>query len=78
MKKVTLVFALAVALFALPKVPAYAQASQQGCQSSGGRAAGCNAFVQVPEPSSFTLLTAGLLTLGGIALILRRKRLAQN
>jgi hypothetical protein len=78
MKKIAFVFALAAAFLVSPKAPAYAQASQQGCQSSGGRAAGCNALVQVPEPSSFTLLMAGLLTLGGLALVLGRKRMTQN
>ena len=80
MKKISLVLALAVALIALPKVPAYADASENGCLHSDGKAAGCSAVdpVSAPEPGSFVLLAAGLAAVGGLAVILRRRRLALN
>jgi hypothetical protein len=79
MKKMSLLLALAVALVALPKVPAYADASQQGCESSDGQAAGCSSDpVSVPEPGSFALLATGMAAVGSLAIVRRRKRLAQN
>jgi hypothetical protein len=68
MKKVTLVLAPAVFLFALSSIPTYAQ--NDNCQ--GNENNGCT--VRVPEPSSFVLLATGLAALGGLA-ILARKRL---
>jgi hypothetical protein len=79
MKKVLSVLALAVALIAVPRIPAYADASQQGCESSGGRAAGCsNDPVNVPEPNTSGLLAFGLAAVGGLAIVLGMKRLSRN
>ena len=76
MKKVSLLLVLAIALVALPKIPAYADAGKQGCQSSGGRAAACSSDpAAVPKPGSFALLAVGFSVLGGLAVVLRRKRL---
>jgi hypothetical protein len=82
MKKLSMVVALAFALFALPGLSAYADASTNGCEHSGGKAAGCsnntaaNDPVSVPEPTSFVLLAAGLLVCGGA--VFGRKHLVQN
>jgi PEP-CTERM motif len=83
MKKILAVLALAVALVAVPRIPAYADASQQGCESSGGRAKGCsntpgNDPVIVPEPGSSVLLVFGLAALGGVAIVLGVRRLSRN
>jgi hypothetical protein len=42
MKKIISIVAFAVALVAVPSIPASGDASQQGCESSRGRAAGCS------------------------------------
>ena len=79
MKRVALLLALAVALVAWPSAPAYADASQSGCEHSHGQADGCsNDPVNVPEPNSFALLGVGLAAVGGLAVAFKRKRLVQN
>jgi hypothetical protein len=79
MKRVALLLPLAVALVVFPSAPAYADASQSGCEHSHGRADGCyNDPVGVPEPSSFALLSMGLAAVSGLAIAFKRKRLAQN
>lgn len=79
MKKILAIVALAFVLIAVPRIPAYGDASQQGCESSGGRAAGCtNNPVSVPEPSTSTLVAFGLAALGGLTIVLGIKRLSRN
>jgi hypothetical protein len=84
MKKVTLLFALALVLATQSGCPTDAPSgahasSQQGCQSGSGQAAGCSSDpVAVPEPSAFALLAVGLAVVGGLGVVLRRKRVAQK
>jgi hypothetical protein len=83
MKKLSMIAALAVALIALPSVRAYAVAGNQGCEYSVGKAKGCSEdkrhrTTRVPEPSSFALLSAGLLVCFGAVFVFSRKRLMQN
>jgi PEP-CTERM motif len=76
MRKLTLVLAGAVLLFALPSIPTYAQNQDgQGGNCQGQQNNSCTATV--PEPSSFVLLATGLAALGGLA-ILNRKRLVRG
>jgi hypothetical protein len=74
MKEISLALFLAVGMVALPKVSVYAQ-TPTPCV---GPTATSKCTVRVPEPSSFSQLAAGLLAIGGLAFILKRKRLAQN
>ena len=79
MQKISLLLALTLAFIALPGVLAYADASQEGCEHSHGKAAGCSDdTVSAPEPSSLALLSLGLAAAGGVALVLRRRREAQT
>jgi hypothetical protein len=81
-KKAALLLALAVALTTLHNVPAYADASQQGCISSNYRAAGCvnpnDPPANVPEPGDLALLAVGLAAIGGMAIFRRRRQIGQN
>ena len=78
MKKMSLLLVLTLTFIALSGVRAYADASEEGCEHSGGKAAGCsNDTVSASEPSIFALLTLGLAAAGGVALVLRRRREAQ-
>ncbi len=84
MKKMAAVIALGIALMAWPAIPVYADASENGCEHSGGNAAGCSDEVktkktaQVPEPTSFALLAVGLVAIGGAAFLFGRKRQVQS
>ena len=74
MKKISLALVLVVGLVALPKVSVYAQ-TPTPCV---GPTATSKCTVSVPEPSSSSQLAAGLLAIGALAFVLKRKRLAQN
>jgi hypothetical protein len=79
MKRVLLVLVFGFGLGALSLAPAFGDASQQGCQSSGGKAAGCsNGSVTVPEPGTSVLLALGLIAVGGLTVFLRVKRLSRE
>jgi hypothetical protein len=70
MKNVALVMALGLALLA--PVAAQADPSAQGCKSSDNKPKKCDKNPTVPEPGVLILLSAGLLGLGGIAVLRRR------
>lgn len=82
MKSLVLATILSVTLLA--PAMARADASEQGCKSSDGKAKGCDSWknwkqgkdskdpATVPEPGIGMLVGSGLLALGGIVL-LRRK-----
>jgi len=76
MKKLSQLFVSSVAVSMLTCAPAFADASQNGCEHSGGKAAGCSATV--PEPGTGVLLTAGVLLVAGAVALFSRKRLPQN
>ena len=79
MKRILSVLVLAFALIAVPRISAYGDASQQGCESSGGRAAGCsNDSVRVPEPGSADLFALGLLAVCGFTIVLGIRRESRN
>jgi hypothetical protein len=80
-----LLFATILGLMLLAPALVRADASEQGCKSSNGKAAGCDNgwknwkegkdqkdSATVPEPGIGILVGSGLLALGGIVL-LRRK-----
>jgi hypothetical protein len=73
MKKVTLVLAGALLLFALPSIPAYAEK----CEDDGPfkhEDSDCKPkHIKVGEPGSFLLLATGLTALGGLAMLKRKK-----
>jgi len=69
MKKLTFAVTLALALVTVP--PVYADKRQQNGDRKG---AGSQDTTRVPEPSILMLLGSGLLTIGGL-LVVARKRL---
>lgn len=73
MKKLLLLAALAAALAATSGTSAFADASQNGCEHSQDRAAGCSDPVKVPEPPSAATLAAGLLSVGAFVALFGRK-----
>jgi hypothetical protein len=82
MKNLPLFVAALIAGFMLSSIPAFADASNNGCEHSHDRAKGCSndpaaANTSVPEPGSLGLLATGLLV-GGTAAIYRRRKLLQN
>jgi hypothetical protein len=81
MKKLYLLVTFLLVGPTLSCVPAFADASQNGCQHSDDRASGCSndsASTPVPEPGSLSLLAAGILLVGGGAAIVGRRRLLHN
>jgi outer membrane lipoprotein SlyB len=80
-KKLFLLLVLAVALSqsGCPKDQTNSASNTGACKNSQAQGAGCSDKpVSVLEPSSFALLAAGLAAVGGLAVVLWRKRLAQN
>jgi heme/copper-type cytochrome/quinol oxidase subunit 3 len=82
MKKITLVLAGAVLLFALPAVPTYAGKSQDDGPSERFDHEGSDHKpehepVKMPEANTFMLLATGLTALGGLAM-LKRKKIANS
>ena len=77
MKKASSLLALAGTLMGLASVPAYGGRTtvEEPCKVS---VTAKNRCVSVPEPSSVVQLAAGLAVVGGLAVVLRRKRRAQN
>jgi len=71
-------------LISIATLLARADASQSGCFHSHDRAAGCTKDdddhdkksdpVSMPEPGTFVQLASGLLALGGLAAVVRRRR----
>ncbi len=80
MKKLCLGVALLAGLM-LSSIPAFPDASKNGCEHSDDRAKGCSndpaTPAPTPEPRTIGLLTAGILLLGGAA-IYGRRRLPQS
>ena len=73
MKKFILLAALTGALIATSRTSAFADASQNGCEHSHDRAAGCSDPVKMPEPPSSAMLAAGLLSVGAFVALFGRK-----
>jgi len=76
MKKITLVVAGAVLLFALPAVPTFAGKSQDGATFEHFEHEGSDhepEHVKMPETNSLMLFATGLTALGGLALLTRKK-----
>ena len=78
MKTICVICLLALAIFAMPATSVHADASDNGCKHSDGRASGCSDPVSMPEPASSALVATGLLAITGLAIVLGRKRLVQN
>jgi len=77
-KTISVICLLALAIFAMPATSVRADASDNGCKHSDGRAKGCSDPVSMPEPTSSALVAMGLLAITGLAIGLGRKRLVQN
>jgi hypothetical protein len=78
MRKITLVVAGAVLLFALPAVPTYAGKSHddgpgEHFEHENSNIGSKPEVVRVPETNSFMLLATGLTALGGLAMLKRKK-----
>jgi len=80
MKKLCLLVASLFVVLMLSCMPAFADASSNGCEDSKGRASGCSGSdpTAAPEPGSLALLAAGILVVGVGAAIVRRRRLLHN
>ncbi|HTP45067.1 MAG TPA: PEP-CTERM sorting domain-containing protein [Candidatus Acidoferrum sp.] len=77
MKKIALVMLFSATLL----VPALARAdaSQQGCESSDGKAKGCTKDpTTAPEPGIAILVGSGLLALAGFAALRRKIQPTKN
>jgi hypothetical protein len=77
------VLGIAVIAAGLSVSPVYGDASENGCEHSKGKAAGCSnndpkPNATVPEPGTMALLVAGIIGIGGVAYMLTRKRILQN
>jgi len=78
MKKLAFFAVLTIAVYAVPTAPVYADASENGCEHSDGKAKGCGDTTTVPEPNIGVLVATGLLAAAGLAFMINRKRMAQN
>ena len=78
MKKLCLLVASLFVILMLSCMPAFADASPNGCKNSDGKASGCSDPTTAPEPGSLGLLAAGILVVGVGAAIVRRRRLLHN
>jgi LPXTG-motif cell wall-anchored protein len=73
MKSLLLTAVLGVTLLA--PAMARADASEQGCESSDGKAKGCTKDpTAMPEPGIAILAGSGLLALGGFVLLRRKQQ----
>jgi hypothetical protein len=72
MKNSALAVALGLAL--LTPLTLHAEPNAQGCKSSDNRPKKCNKDTPMPEPGALALLSAGLLGLGGVALLRRKSQ----
>jgi hypothetical protein len=83
MKNLRLLLAALIAVFMLSSIPAFADASKNGCEHSHDKAKGCSddpttASTPVSEPGSVGLLATGLVLVGCTAAIYARRRLPKS
>jgi hypothetical protein len=91
MKTILGVVAIALIATGLSVSPTYGDASQNGCEHSKNRAAGCSdndekkynrerkdAAVVAPEPGSLGLLAAGIVGVACLGYAISRKRVLEN
>jgi len=90
MRTVLGVIAVALLVTGLSVAPTYGDASQNGCEHSKNRAAGCSDngekkynrerkdAVTAPEPGSLGLLAAGIAGVACLGYAISRKRAAEN